>query len=465
MHLDQGVLGAEGCERRILPVRKPGLALAAGFAVSLSSDKPAATVPASVTVAQGSTTATFTATTVGVAANMPKTEAGDTRRLTLLTVAGQVVRSDYWTAALGVTSNYYAEPYASGTRFWRTADAGSTFQPAGSVVDPKLELTDTPAFKFTLIDSARNAVVDGASFRVYRCPRFDHASLNRPCSTSPVDSVNAVVDNFYANEGGDYRGYVAFELTKAPLATGEYFIKAESLGQNYRVRRQGDFLASWDVATGEWIGAFSIAVVDDPVADCNCETCNGQCTASPNFIATGTYQARAADLSLPTPGFPLQVSRRYLSSNKKPGIVGLGWTTSLESRIWFSSYIAASGHSAPAANVLLPGGEQFRFTLSGLSGAFDPPNGRRDTLVRNPADLSFDFTVQRSRTVYHFDKNGRLTTMTDEFGNAVTITYNASGQAQRVADQAGSGRFIDVSWRVDGKIDWVQDSAGRRVSR
>ena len=54
--------------------------------------------------------------------------------------------------------------------------------------------------------------------------------------------------------------------------------------------------------------------------------------------------------------------------------------------------------------------------------------------------------------------------MTDEFGNAVTITYNASGQAQRVADQSGSGRFIDVSWRADGKIDYVQDSAGRRVS-
>ena len=99
-------------------------------------------------------------------------------------------------------------------------------------------------------------------------------------------------------------------------------------------------------ANGEWIGAFSIAVVDDPVANCDCETCNEQCTASPNFIGTGTYQARAVDLTLPTPGFPVQVSRRYLSSNRNPGALGLGWTTSLESRIWFSSYIAGSGLSA-----------------------------------------------------------------------------------------------------------------------
>ena len=400
-----------------------------------------------------------------LAANMPKTEVGDTRRLTLLIVSGALTWDDWWEKIATLTYWNYAEPYSAGTRFWRTSDGGSTFSFGSSNSDPKLELTDSPAFRLTLIDSADKPVVDGASFRVYRCPRFDHESQNRACSTSPVDSVNGVVDNFDVNQGGDYRGYVGFELTKAPRTTGEFFIKAESLGQNYRVRRQGDFNVSrFDTVNGEWIGAFSIAIVDDPGMNACCESCNEQCTASPNFIGTGTYQARAVDLALPTPGFPVQVSRRYLSSNRTPGVLGVGWTTSLESRIWFSSYIAGSGLSAPAANVLLPDGAQFRFTINGLTGAFEPPVGRRDLLVRNPSDLSFDFTVQRSRTIYHFDKDGHLTTMTDEFGNAVTITYNASGQPQRVADQAGSGRYIDVYWRADGKVDYVQDSAGRRVS-
>jgi RHS repeat-associated protein len=396
-----------------------------------------------------------------LAANMPKTEVGDTRRLTLLTVSGLVTRPDYFTTNSGVRTWHYAEPYSAGTRFWSPSSDG--FVPFGSVGDPKLEVADTPAFRFTLIDSERKAVTDGASFRVYSCPRFDHESQNRSCSSSPVDSVGGVVDNFSVNGMGDTRGYVGFELTKAPVATGEYFIKAESLGQNYRVRRQGDFVASWDTSTGEWIGAFSIAVVDDPVPNCACETCNEQCTASPNFIATGTYQARAVDLTLPTSGFPVQVSRRYLSSNRKSGAFGVGWTTSLESRIWFSSYIAGPGFSAQAANILLPDGAQFRFTINAATGAFVPPLGRRDQLVRND-DGTFNFTVQRSRTVYVFDSKGWLTSMTDEFGNAVTVTYGAAGQAQRIADQGGSGRYIDVSWRSDGRVDFVQDSAGRRVS-
>jgi RHS repeat-associated protein len=400
-----------------------------------------------------------------LAANMPKTEAGDTRRLTLLTVSGNQTWADWWESIANVTYWNYAEPYSAGTRFWRTADGGSTFSFGATKSDPKLETTDNPAFRFTLIDSNGEPVIDGSAFRVHRCPRFDHENQGRSCGTLPVDSVNGVVDNFQVNSG-DTRGYVGIELTRAPLATGLYYVKVESLGQNYRIRRQGQLVTSNDPPTGEWQGAFQIAIVDDPVADCACETCPEQCTASPNFIGTGTYQARATDLTLPTPGFPVQVSRRYLSNNKKSGLMGLGWTTSLESRIWFSTYIAASGLSAPAANVLLPGGEQFRFTINGLTGAFEPPNGRRDTLQRNPADLSFDFTVQRSRTVYHFDNNGRLTTMTDEFGNAVTITYDTAGKPQRVADQTGSGRYIDVSWRADGKIDYIQDSASppRRVS-
>ena len=85
-----------------------------------------------------------------LAANMPKTEAGDTRRLTLLIVSGNDTRSD----------SYYAEPYSAGTRLW--APSGSRFVVSSVVADPKLELTDSPAFRFTLIDSAGEPVIDGA---------------------------------------------------------------------------------------------------------------------------------------------------------------------------------------------------------------------------------------------------------------------------------------------------------------
>ena len=112
--------------------------------------------------------------------------------------------------------------------------------------------------------------------------------------------------------------------------------------------------------------------------------------------------------------------------------------------------------------VTLPSGQQIAFSYTVAEGPFTPPNGRKDTLVRNP-DGTFDLTLEKSRNVYRFDATGRLTTLTDEFGNSILVTYNASSQVQRLADLSGSGRFIDVSWRGDGKIDFVRDSAGRTV--
>ena len=69
---------------------------AGGFAVSLSDDSAAATVPASVTVAQGATSATFSITTTTVAASTPVTitaAAGSVTRTATLTVTppGQAV--------------------------------------------------------------------------------------------------------------------------------------------------------------------------------------------------------------------------------------------------------------------------------------------------------------------------------------------------------------------------------------
>jgi hypothetical protein len=64
-------------------------AQAGGFAVALSSNNAVASVPASVTVAQGTTSATFTVTTTGVTVSTPATitaTAGGVTRTTTLTV-------------------------------------------------------------------------------------------------------------------------------------------------------------------------------------------------------------------------------------------------------------------------------------------------------------------------------------------------------------------------------------------
>jgi RHS repeat-associated protein len=404
-------------------------------------------------------------------AGMPKTSTGDVQRLVLLGVTGsQVIGS--WPLRV--------EPWEDPHKIWKHNPDGPGWvvDRLESPQDPRLETSDAPRFRLSLRDEDGNVVKSGA-FRVHRCPRFDHegppeqsgpsGQAGRPCDTvavPPLDSFEGVVDPVTLNpsSSSNNRGYLGIELLKAPTKPGFYFIHAEaSSGETPRYRipivnPQGD---QPEVA---YSGGELLCLVEnepDPRAVC-CSCQDGHiaespCTASPTFVATGTYESHATDLELPTAGLPLAVSRQYFSSRRQSGFNGVGWSSSLEAHL---SYAATS--LGDVLDVLMPTGVVFRFTFTNPNGPFTPPQGRKDTLVKN-ADKSFNLTLQQSRIVYHFDEKGRLTAMTDEYGSSVTIGYGADGKPTQIADASGSGRFITVSYRGDGKIDHLQDSAGRTV--
>jgi YD repeat-containing protein len=81
---------------------------------------------------------------------------------------------------------------------------------------------------------------------------------------------------------------------------------------------------------------------------------------------------------------------------------------------------------------------------------------------RDP-DGTWDLEIQHSLSVYRFDAEGRLVTMTDDFGNTLRWSYDGAGRVMRVADESGSGRSLDVTWGPNGRIADVQDNAGRVV--
>lgn len=194
-----------------------------------------------------------------------------------------------------------------------------------------------------------------------------------------------------------------------------------------------------------------------------CECCEGNCRKSPVYVSSGAYTTSAIDLSLPAAGgAPLQVGRRYDSSRMIDGPLGIGWSSSLTSRVFYAVYLlSAPSTYSREAQVTLPDGTQNVYIDNG-NGTFTPPLGRYDVLVRN-ADGSFDLTLQRSRTVYHYLATGPISSMRDDYGNTVTFTYDGSGKLQQVADGSGSGRYINVYWGANGRISSIQDSAGRQV--
>ncbi len=200
-----------------------------------------------------------------------------------------------------------------------------------------------------------------------------------------------------------------------------------------------------------------------PAPDPRCEPdqCD-KCTKSPCYTGTGVFVQTAHDLSLPAVGSNLTASRRYESSHMIDGPTGIGWTSSLAAHLYHTAYLlAAPSTYQTEADITMPTGARYRFVNSG--GGFVPPLGRYDTLVQN-ADGSFDMTLQRSTAVLHFGADGTLQTSTDEYGNVQTWSYDANGRVLQVADSAGSGRFLNVTWGADGRISGVADSAGRQVA-
>jgi len=198
-----------------------------------------------------------------------------------------------------------------------------------------------------------------------------------------------------------------------------------------------------------------------PPPICEPKTCE-KCTKSPCYVATGIYVTDATDLQIRTAGtIPLVASRLYDSSRGADGPLGTGWSSGLMPHLYYATYLfSAPSTYSHEADVVMPDGVIYRFAMSG--GAFTPPSGRFDTLVRN-ADQTYSLTLQHSRTVYRFAADGSVSSLTDDFGNVITWTYDSSGRVQRVADSAGSGRYIDLTWGPDGRVSTLTDNSGRQV--
>ena len=193
-----------------------------------------------------------------------------------------------------------------------------------------------------------------------------------------------------------------------------------------------------------------------------CGPC-GRCKGSPYYAGSGTYVARATDLTVPIVGGSISIGRSYSSARLVDGILGVGNSSVLQTRLYFATYLfAAPSTYRSVADVVMPDGEHFRFTES-TPGQFTPPATRREVLVRN-GDGSFDLTLQKSRTVLHFLADGTAASIRDDAGNLTLFSYDGSGRLSRIADGSGSGRYVDVFWGADGRIASLRDSANRVVS-
>ena len=204
----------------------------------------------------------------------------------------------------------------------------------------------------------------------------------------------------------------------------------------------------------------------DPDPRCSCGEKDGdgeKCQGSPCYLGSGVYSTSVLDLQVRvSAGWPLTVTRRYLSSQISDGPMGYGWMPSVVSRLSYATYQLAAGVYQKRAYILMPTGHRLVFTENS-NGTFTAPAGRYDVLIKN-TNGSFDLTLQHSRTHFYFGGAGYLTSIQDGYLNNQTYYYGTTPtRVQRITDFTGSGRYISISWGTDGRISAIGDSSGRSL--
>lgn len=193
-----------------------------------------------------------------------------------------------------------------------------------------------------------------------------------------------------------------------------------------------------------------------------CEECPEACQKSPCTVAKGNYSTSVVDIQIPTRGFPLKVIRKYKTNRAVDGLLGYGWTSNLLSRLTYATYL----YSAPStylrmAAIVMPEGGVYEFKEN-PNGTFSPAPGSHDTLVKN-ADGTFDLTLKLSRNHYRYSAQGSLIRITDAYGNALSLTYDANGRLNQILDGTGSGRSLALTYDATGHIWSITDHTGRQV--
>ena len=196
------------------------------------------------------------------------------------------------------------------------------------------ETADAPAFKVSLVNSSGKVAKD-ASFQIHLCPRYDHfapTQTQRPCTLTPVQSVQGVVASVRVNSTGpnigDAQALLGVQILHAPSNPGDYYVAIETLeGKQYRMRQQGDLVLD-ETPAGEYTGAwwlFTVAGVE--ILDANFQRVDPMSitTATPGYVrviasdgAGPTIQRRIRiereDGTIVNPDVTIDLTRQGVSS-------------------------------------------------------------------------------------------------------------------------------------------------------
>lgn len=177
---------------------------------------------------------------------------------------------------------------------------------------------------------------------------------------------------------------------------------------------------------------------------------DGQCGLYVDFgssanVASGAL-TQSQELSAAKGGFlPLAMGLSYNSLDGHAGSLGTGWSHS------YDIFLKTTANGS----MLLHEGDGKRKLYTLTNGSYASQPGDQATLVKN-ADGTFTLT-KREGTAYRFGTDGKIVTITDRNGNAVSFTYSG-GNLVSVTDPAG--RRAIFTYDAANHLSSITDPAG-----
>ncbi|MBI4493761.1 MAG: RHS repeat protein, partial [Chloroflexi bacterium] len=204
---------------------------------------------------------------------------------------------------------------------------------------------------------------------------------------------------------------------------------------------------------------------------------SGGTSRDPVHTSTGSYTYTHTDVATSGRGPTVVFARTYNSNDSRVGPLGPGWTHNYAARL-----TRPDGTTSDVV-VVGPQGRSDHYTL--VDGVYTPPAGTYTTLRRNPNDT---WTVShRDQSTWTFDSGGKLTGVTDRYGNQSTLTYTGSqltgisdpagrgslslsydtcfaGRLCQVSDWASPARVVQFSYDASGRLSSVTDRENKSTS-
>ncbi len=181
----------------------------------------------------------------------------------------------------------------------------------------------------------------------------------------------------------------------------------------------------------------------------NLTAVHGVACSDPVTVNNGNLTQQQMDLATSSRGPAIWLQRTYnslLASTDGP--FGYGWT---------HNYAMSLLDHQSSVTFVSPNGAAFQFAAGG--GGYASPPGINLTLTK-PAQ---GYKLQSLHgTVWAFNGQGILQSITDRNGNAVQLTYDSNGNMVRVTDALN--RAVTFTYDSNYHITLVQDFAGRQIS-